>query len=181
MALTNAHERGRLRDRVRREVVKLHAVVVAERPHETTRRRREASLVEADEANHIATRRVGRVVPGWRHDPLGRPAILVRRQLAGGHQLVQGQPRHRRALPRVRIDDDERRLRRHEGRQRGEGRRTGRRRRAPKAERCCGRSGSGAAAQGETMANAKVKNRRFPTRRIYRPRACSPERAPRAH
>jgi hypothetical protein len=36
--------------------VKFHAVVVAERPHEAARRRREASLVEADEANHVATR-----------------------------------------------------------------------------------------------------------------------------
>jgi hypothetical protein len=38
-ALADANERGCLRDRVRREVMKFHAVVVAEGPHEAARRR----------------------------------------------------------------------------------------------------------------------------------------------
>jgi hypothetical protein len=43
--------------------VQLHAVVVAQGPHEATRRRREAALVEADEADDVAERRVGNSVP----------------------------------------------------------------------------------------------------------------------
>jgi hypothetical protein len=49
--------------------------------------------MEADEADHVAARRVGCLVPSRRHNPLSRPSILVRRQLASGYQLVQGQPR----------------------------------------------------------------------------------------
>jgi hypothetical protein len=63
--------------------------VVAESPHKTARRRHEAPLVEADEADHVAARRIGRLVPSRRHDPLGRLSILVRRQLARSYQLVQ--------------------------------------------------------------------------------------------
>jgi hypothetical protein len=40
------------------------------------------------------------VVPRRQRDPLGRSSVLVRRQLASGYQLAQGQPRRRRALPR---------------------------------------------------------------------------------
>jgi hypothetical protein len=58
-ALTDADECGRLRDRVGREIVELHAVVEAKSPHEAARRRHEAPLVEADEANHIAARGLG--------------------------------------------------------------------------------------------------------------------------
>jgi hypothetical protein len=58
-------------------------------------RRIEASLVEADEAHHIAFRRVGRTVTSRRHYPLRRAAILIGRQLAGGDQLAKGQPGHR--------------------------------------------------------------------------------------
>jgi hypothetical protein len=68
--------------------------------------------VEADEAHHVAFRRVGRVVPRRRHDPLRRLALLVRRQLAGGDQVVEGQPVHRRPLPCVRVEDREGRKRR---------------------------------------------------------------------
>jgi hypothetical protein len=88
-ALADADECGRLRDRVRREVVELHAVVVAEGPHEAAHRRHEAALMESDEADHVAARRVGRSLPFRRHDPLGRLSVLVRRELAAGHQLVQ--------------------------------------------------------------------------------------------
>jgi hypothetical protein len=84
-----------------------------ESPCETARRCHEAPLVEADEADHVATRGVGRVVPSRQHDPLGRPSILIRSQLTGGYQLAQGQPRRRRALPRQRVDDGERLLGRH--------------------------------------------------------------------
>jgi hypothetical protein len=41
------------------EVVQLHAVMVAQPAHEAARRRREATLVVADEADDVAVRRVG--------------------------------------------------------------------------------------------------------------------------
>jgi hypothetical protein len=104
-AFANADERGRLRDRVRREVVQLHAVVVAQTPHEAARRRREAALVEADEADDVAVWWVGNSVPLRRHDPLHGLPLHIRRQLATGHQQTQGQRRRRRALPRRRVDD----------------------------------------------------------------------------
>jgi hypothetical protein len=109
-ALADADERGRLRNCVQREVMKLHAVVLAEGPHEAARRLREAALVKAYEADNVAVQRIGHSLPLRRHDPLSRPPILVCRQLAAGHQLTQGQQRRRRALPRRRVDDDERLL-----------------------------------------------------------------------
>jgi hypothetical protein len=54
------------------------------------------------------------VVPRRRHDPFRRPALFVRRQLAGGDQLAEDQLGHRRPLPGVRVEDHERRRRRHE-------------------------------------------------------------------
>jgi hypothetical protein len=53
-AFADTDERGCLQDCVRREVVQLHAVVVAQGLHEATRWRREAALVEADEADDVA-------------------------------------------------------------------------------------------------------------------------------
>jgi hypothetical protein len=78
-ALADADEGGRLRDRVRREIMKLHAVVVAESPHEASRRRREAALVKAYEVDDVAVRRIGHSLPLRRHDPLSRLPVLVRR------------------------------------------------------------------------------------------------------
>jgi hypothetical protein len=103
-SLAHADECGRLRDGVRREVVQLHAVVEAQPAQEATRRRREATLVEADEDDDVAERRVGLPVPRRRVNPRRGPPILVRRQLAGGHQLAPGQPHRRRARPRQRVD-----------------------------------------------------------------------------
>jgi hypothetical protein len=81
------------------------AIVVAQTPHEAARRRREAALVEADEADDVAERWVGNSVPLRRHDPLRGLPFHIRRQLAAGHQQTQGQCRGRRALPRRRVDD----------------------------------------------------------------------------
>jgi hypothetical protein len=69
-------------------------------------------LVVADEAHHVALRRVGRVVPRRRHYPLRRASIFIGRQLAGGDQLAKGQLGHRRPLPGVWVQDREGRLRR---------------------------------------------------------------------
>jgi hypothetical protein len=88
-AFADADERGRLRDRVRREVVQPHAVVEAQRPHEAARRRCETALVEADEADDIAERRVGHSVPRRRLDPLRGLPVHIRRQLAADNQQVQ--------------------------------------------------------------------------------------------
>jgi hypothetical protein len=90
----HADERRRLRNGVQREVVQLHAVVVAQRPHEATRRRRESALVEADETDDVAERRVGLPLVQLRHDPHRGAPILVRRELTGGYQVAQGKPRH---------------------------------------------------------------------------------------
>jgi hypothetical protein len=89
---------------VRREVVQLHAVVVAQAPHEAARRRREAALVEAGEADNVAVRGVGNSVPLRRHDPLRRLPIHVRCQLAARHQQIQRQRRRRQALPHRRVN-----------------------------------------------------------------------------
>jgi hypothetical protein len=68
-SLAQADEGGCLRDRVRREVVQLHTVVVAQPAHEAARRRREAMLVVADKADDVAERRVGPPVRRRRDDP----------------------------------------------------------------------------------------------------------------
>jgi hypothetical protein len=85
--------------------VQLHAVVVAQTPHEAARRRRESALVEEDEADDVDVRVVGNSVPLRRHDPLRGLPVHIRRQLAAGHKQVQRQRRGRRALPRRRVDD----------------------------------------------------------------------------
>jgi hypothetical protein len=59
----------RLRDFVRREVVQLHTVVVTQPAQEAARRRREAALVEVDEADDVAERWVGLPVRHRRDDP----------------------------------------------------------------------------------------------------------------
>jgi hypothetical protein len=112
-ALADADECGRLRDRVGREVVQLHAVVVAPTAHEAARRHRKAALVEEDEADDIAVRWVGNSVPLRRHDPLRGLPLHIRRQLAAGHQPTQGQRRRRRALPRRRVNDGDGPLKSH--------------------------------------------------------------------
>jgi hypothetical protein len=55
--LTNRREDGRLRDRVRVEVMRLHPVVVQERPHEAARWHSKPPLMEGDETDHIPWRR----------------------------------------------------------------------------------------------------------------------------
>jgi hypothetical protein len=130
-AFADADKRGRLRDRVRREVVQLQAVVVAQTPHEAARRRLEAALVEAEEADDVAVRGVGNSAPLRRHDPLRGLLFHIRRQLAAGHQQVQRQHRGRRALPRRRVDDGDGLLRSHAS---GRGNEEREARAAPRAE-----------------------------------------------
>jgi hypothetical protein len=55
--LANRCENGRLRDGVGVEVVKLHPVVVRERPHEAARRHPKPPLMKRGEADHIPRRR----------------------------------------------------------------------------------------------------------------------------
>jgi hypothetical protein len=69
--------------------VKLYTVVVAQSPHEAARRRSEAALVEADEADDVAERWVGNSVSLRRQDLLRWLPLHIRRQLAAGHQQIQ--------------------------------------------------------------------------------------------
>jgi hypothetical protein len=55
--LANCHENGRLRDGVGVEVVKLHPVVVRERPHEAAGRHPKPPLMKRGEADHVPRRR----------------------------------------------------------------------------------------------------------------------------
>jgi hypothetical protein len=55
--LANHHENSRLRDGVGVEVVKLHPVVMRERPHEAARRHRKPPLMEGGETDHVSRRR----------------------------------------------------------------------------------------------------------------------------
>jgi hypothetical protein len=55
--LANRHENGRLRDGVGVEVVKLHPVVMRERPHEVARRHPKPPLMKGGEADHVPRRR----------------------------------------------------------------------------------------------------------------------------
>ena len=55
--LANRHENGRLRDGVGVEVVKLHPVVMRERPHEAARRHPKPPLMKGGEADHVPRRR----------------------------------------------------------------------------------------------------------------------------
>jgi hypothetical protein len=122
-SLAHADERGLLRDCVRRKVVQLHAVVEAQPAQEGARRRCEAVLVEADEADDVAERRVGLPVPHRQVNPRRGLPVLVRCQLVGIHQLAQGQPRRRRARPRQRVDHGDGLRGSHAGRRRNAGRR----------------------------------------------------------
>jgi hypothetical protein len=115
----HADEGGRLRDRVQREVVQLRAVVVAQPAHKAARRRREAPLVETDEADDVARRRPRVPVRRRRDYPRCGLPVHIRRQLAGVHQLAQGQPRHRRARPRQRVDHGDGLLASHADQRRG--------------------------------------------------------------
>jgi hypothetical protein len=67
--VADADEGSHLRDRVRGDVVQLHAVVVAQPAHEAACRCHEATLVVADEADDIAVRRVGLPICCWEDDP----------------------------------------------------------------------------------------------------------------
>ena len=55
--LANRRENGHLRDGVGVEVVKLHPIVVRERPHEAARRHPKAPLMKRGEADHVPRRR----------------------------------------------------------------------------------------------------------------------------
>jgi hypothetical protein len=77
--LAHADECGRLRNRVRREVVQLHAVVVAHPAQETARRCREAALMEADETDDVVERRAGLPVCRRRVNPRRGLPVLIRR------------------------------------------------------------------------------------------------------
>jgi hypothetical protein len=83
--------------------VQLHPVVVTQSAHEAARRRREAALVVADEADDVAVRRVGLPIRRWWDYPRHGLPIHIRHELAAIHELAQGEPRHRRAAPRQRV------------------------------------------------------------------------------
>jgi hypothetical protein len=55
--LANRHENSRLRDGVGVEVVKLHPVVMRERPHEAARRHPKPPLMKGGETDHVPRRR----------------------------------------------------------------------------------------------------------------------------
>jgi hypothetical protein len=54
--LANRHENSRQRDGVGVEVVKLHPVVMRERPHEAARRHPKPLLMEGGETDHVSRR-----------------------------------------------------------------------------------------------------------------------------
>jgi hypothetical protein len=139
-----------------------HAVVVTQGPHEAARRRCEAVLVEADEADNVAERWVGNLVPLRRHDPLRGLRIYVRRQLTAGHQQVQRQRRRRRTLPCRRVDDGDGLLGSHAN---GRGDEEREARMALERERK-DRNGSRAEAREAGMANAKCKCKKPPLLRL---------------
>jgi hypothetical protein len=58
-SLAYGNEGSRLQDGIGAEVVELHPIVVAQPPHEPARRRVEATLVQADEADDVALRGLG--------------------------------------------------------------------------------------------------------------------------
>jgi hypothetical protein len=64
------------------------------------RRRRESTLVVADEADNVPIRRVGLPIHRWQDYPFRGLPVHVRRQLAAILELVQRERRHRRARPR---------------------------------------------------------------------------------
>jgi hypothetical protein len=72
--LTNRHENGRLRDGVGVEVVKLHPIVVRERPHEAARRHPKPPLMKRGEADHVPRGGVGSAsLLGANHSGCGPP------------------------------------------------------------------------------------------------------------
>jgi hypothetical protein len=85
--LANCHENGRLRDGVGVEVVKLHPIVMRERPHEAAHRHPKPPLMKRGEADHIPRRRsrVG-LAPGGQPLRL-RPARERTEQTLGNEGL----------------------------------------------------------------------------------------------
>ncbi len=106
-SLAHADKGGRLRDRVRREVVQIHAIVVAQPAHKVASRRRETPLMETDEADDLAGRRSRLPVCRRRDDPRRGLPVHVWNQLAVVLELVQCKRRHRRARPQQRVEHDD--------------------------------------------------------------------------
>ena len=70
IALTHCGKDHHGGDGVRREVLELHPIVVAERPHETAQRRAQAMAVELCEGDHVARGRPWLPVVCCRRNPL---------------------------------------------------------------------------------------------------------------
>ena len=70
VALTHRGKNHRGGDGIRRKMLELPPVVVAERPHETTRRGAQAMVVELGERDHVALGRPWLPVVHRRRDPL---------------------------------------------------------------------------------------------------------------
>ena len=92
------------------EVVKLHTVVVRERPHELVHRQTKASLVENDEAHHVAvTWPRLRLAP--RRDPLRPIGVGNRAEKTSIDKRLQHLHRRVGATPRIRLEDSDARHR----------------------------------------------------------------------
>ena len=118
-ALTHRSKNRHGGDGIWRKMLKLYAVVVAERPHEAARRRAQAMAVELGEGNHIALGRPWFPVVRRRSDPLwprrrstgAQESFLLgcaRVRWQGGRNKGKGERRkkRRRRDPRIFIDGD---------------------------------------------------------------------------
>jgi len=118
-ALTHHSKNRHDGDGIWRKMLKLYAVVVAERPHEAARRRAQAMAVELGEGNHIALGRPWFPVVRRRSDPLwprrrstgAQESFLLgcaRVRWQGGRNKGKGERRkkRRRRDPRIFIDGD---------------------------------------------------------------------------
>jgi hypothetical protein len=90
----------RLRDGVGIEVMQLHPVVVRERPHEAARRHPEPTLVERDEADHIA-RGQGRLILILGRNPFGAWPGRARAEQAFEDRFLQLLHSHGGEGPRI--------------------------------------------------------------------------------
>ena len=75
VSLADSDEDRRLRDGVGAEVVQLHPIVLAQRPHEPTHRNTEPPLVEPHEAHDVARGGIRLCLLRPRGDPRRRPLV----------------------------------------------------------------------------------------------------------
>jgi hypothetical protein len=98
--LADAYEGRRLRNGVGGEVVQLHAVVVAQTPHELTGGGVESPLMKVNEAHHVPLRGLRLLMMRRENDPCRPARVGVGHQLPAVDEPLEGVRGHVGPVPR---------------------------------------------------------------------------------